>query len=102
MSCRALSSGFIGEAGALPAQGLAFGVRRWGPRYRPAESTPASSYTEDSTSPTMRCIFLGDSERTRTPVDGHPAGTSGAPGVERLRPRANGQRSGGGEWGGIR
>jgi len=37
MSCRALSSGFIGEAGALPAQGLAFGVRRWGPRYRPSE-----------------------------------------------------------------
>ncbi len=27
------------------------------------------------------------------------AGTSGAPGVERLRPRANGQRSGGGERG---
>ena len=30
---------------------------------------------------------------------GHPAGTSGAPGVEGPRPRANGQRSGGGEGG---
>jgi DUF1016 N-terminal domain len=28
-----------------------------------------------------------------------PAGTPGATGVERLRPRENGQRSGGGEWG---
>ena len=30
---------------------------------------------------------------------GHPAGTPGATGVERLRPRENGQRLGGGEWG---
>src|SRR5208337_2634951 len=37
MSCRALSSGFIGAVGVLPAQGLAFGVRRWGPRYRPSD-----------------------------------------------------------------
>ncbi|MGD0039722.1 MAG: hypothetical protein ABSE84_04750 [Isosphaeraceae bacterium] len=35
----------------------------------------------------MHCIFLGDSERTGDPADGHPAGMSGALGVERLRPR---------------
>jgi hypothetical protein len=47
----------------------------------------------------MQCIFLGDKPRTGTPADGPPTGTSGAPGVDRLRPRANGQRSGGGERG---
>jgi len=36
-------------------------------------------------------------ERTGIGSDGHPAGTSGAPGVEGPRPRANGQRLGGGE-----
>ena len=37
MSCRALSSGFIGEAGVFFAQSLAYGVRQWGARYRPSE-----------------------------------------------------------------
>ena len=32
-------------------------------------------------------------------ASGHPAGMPGPTGVERLRPRENGQRLGGGEWG---
>ena len=32
----------------------------------------------------MHCVFLGDSERTGIQEDGHPAGTSGASGVQRL------------------
>jgi len=42
-------------------------------------------------------------EHTRAGIaaNGHPAGTPGAGGVERLRPRENGQRLGGGEWGGT-
>ncbi len=39
-------------------------------------------------------------ERISMAAYSHPAVTSGALGVERLRTRANGQRSGGGEWGG--
>src|SRR5271157_372463 len=99
MSCRALSSGLIGEAGVLPAQGLAFGVRRGDRETHHQKSTPTLSYTEESISPTMHCIFLGDNERTGIPADGHPGGTSGALGVKRPRPRANGQRWGGGERG---
>src|SRR5271157_4748976 len=38
-------------------------------------------------------------ERISVAAYSHPAGTSGAPGVERLRPRANGRWSGGGERG---
>ncbi len=48
----------------------------------------------------MHCIFLGDSERTGTPADVHPAGMSGALGVERLRPRermVNGRAAASGE-----
>jgi len=48
----------------------------------------------------MHCIFLGNNERTGTPADGHPAGTSGALGVERLRPRermVNGRAAASGE-----
>src|SRR5208283_5091486 len=41
-------------------------------------------------------------QRTGIAPYGQPAGTLGATGVERLRPRENGQRSGGGEWGGER
>ncbi len=39
-------------------------------------------------------------ERISVAAYSHPAVTSGALGVERLRTRANGQRSGGGKWGG--
>ena len=38
-------------------------------------------------------------ERRDIAADGHPAGTPGATGVERLSPRKNGQRLGGGKWG---
>jgi hypothetical protein len=38
-------------------------------------------------------------ERTGIAADDHPAGAPGATGVERLRPRENVQRLGGGEWG---
>ena len=38
-------------------------------------------------------------ERTGIAAVGHPAGTLGATGVERLRPRENVQRLGGSEWG---
>ena len=38
-------------------------------------------------------------ERRGIAASGHPAGTPGPTGVERLRPRENGQRLGGGEWG---
>ncbi len=38
-------------------------------------------------------------ERRGIAVDGHPAGAPGATGVERLRPRENVQRLGGGERG---
>src|SRR5208283_3456938 len=38
-------------------------------------------------------------ERRGIAAYGHPAGTPGATGVERLRPRENCQRLGGGEWG---
>jgi len=41
----------------------------------------------------------GDNERAGIAADGHPAGTPGATGVERLRPRENGQRLGGGGLG---
>jgi hypothetical protein len=43
----------------------------------------------------------GDNERTGIAAYGHPAGTPGATGVERLRARENGQRLGGDERGGI-
>jgi hypothetical protein len=42
-----------------------------------------------------------DKKRTGIAPYGHPAGTSEASGVERLRPRENGQRLGGSEWGGT-
>jgi len=38
-------------------------------------------------------------QRTGIAADGHPAGAPGATGVERLRPRENGQGSDGGEQG---
>jgi len=40
-----------------------------------------------------------DKKRAGIAADAHPAGTPGATGVERLRPRENGQRWGGGERG---
>jgi len=40
-------------------------------------------------------------ERIGIAAYGHPAGTLGARGVGRLRPRVSGQQLGGGEWGGT-
>jgi len=40
---------------------------------------------------------MRDKEGAGIAVDVHPAGTPGATGVERLQPRENGQRLGGGE-----
>src|SRR5271157_3613956 len=45
-----------------------------------------------------RFLVARDKMRISIVTDGHPEGTTGAPGVECLRPRTNGQRSGGGEW----
>ena len=39
---------------------------------------------------------MGDKDRTGIAAVSHPAGTPGATGVERLRPRENGQRLGDG------
>ena len=64
-------------------------------------SCPPPEFRRSSGDTIPNCLGeLGEiRERTGIASDGHPAGTSGPLGVERLRPHANGQRLGGGERG---